>query len=69
MKTPTLTRDEIANATVQTLLAHALLSPINTSTSDFNFDMEQRAGGLAHQAYQMADAMIYAREQQTHMQQ
>lgn len=60
-------RDEFASRMAQALIIHHMKHPANLTTADFNFDMEDRAGTIAHQAYQMADAMLYARSQKTHI--
>ena len=67
MSDPTMTRDEIASEMAKALIIHHMKHPANLTTADFNFDMEDRSGVIAHQAYQMADAMIYARNQNTHI--
>lgn len=60
-------RDEMAKEAMKELLSHRLRFPLNLNMSNTGFEMEIDAGSIAHQAYQMADAMLYAREQNTHI--
>lgn len=60
--------DMFAVEAMKVLLGHRLRSPLNLSNANANFEMEDEAGIIAHQSFQMADAMMFAREQKTHIQ-